>query len=261
MLLSGICRLALGRGDDKQWRVGCMTPPPFDKGEAMPNGRIQLDPAEEDMTELRMLWYGSFTRPGADEAVARFEYYWHAPAYGPAMLANRADGRWSAARYYDDFRPERCTTYRRADARDVLVCSGGAVAQGYAHSSVFVSDFTESTRDRRDRAVLEITDDSQSSCFGGPRQGELVRAGQIDGFELRGVGREQHLFVTVSIAKGRPTKRYFALCQEAERTDVFSIRDHVSKALGKRRRLELEYVYDGTTFAPTARTAMLAREL
>lgn len=132
-LVASVCNAATLKLPNGTLAVGCPSHPPFVRPAQQPDGK--LTPFTGDPTQfcaLDSVYQGSFTRPGATQAVLGFAQCryddndtWDSGFPGSALLVEKVEGRWKADAYVADVNTGRCLVDRRADGRDLLVCKSG----------------------------------------------------------------------------------------------------------------------------------------
>lgn len=148
-LLSSICAVAHRPSAGARTAVGCRSHPPFDRPEQQPDGKLPLhegDPMR--LCQISKLYKGSFSRPGASEVVIAFDAcfeqgdqfetnYFNSES---VVLAEETPGAlkpWSATAYEATMHASACSTSRRKDGRDALLCRSGIAAQGAGEITFF----------------------------------------------------------------------------------------------------------------------------
>jgi hypothetical protein len=135
--------------------VGCRSHPPFDRPEQKPDGMLPPFIGDEHrFCALGGVYRGSFTRPGARQAVLSFAQCmdngsdeWDMGLPGSAVLVEEVGGRWRAVSYEPSVNLLRCSTLQYADGRDALVCrSGFAAPPSGGIWYVFLLDFARPGR-------------------------------------------------------------------------------------------------------------------
>jgi hypothetical protein len=226
---------------------------------------VAVDPPQ--FWPLRSLTFGSFTRPGADEAAAALSgCEARENNHGGTVLAERDGAGWRMVRYDSGLNPERCRAYRRRDGRDILVCSWHWQGRGgQARELLFAYDFTVSTPEDVEKGwvgAVSLVDDSLACWDALPR---YVRVGTIDAFDFRDVDRDGVLDLVVDISHLRAASNagYAKRCAEfREAMDRGEDRAvDVVAPLGKPQRYRLELRYDGVRFVPTAATLAIMKRL
>ncbi len=109
--------------------VGCRSHPPFKLPGQKPDGRVtEHSPNPAGFCAIGPIYRGSFTRPGASEAVLTFRPCvdesadWNMSIPGSAVLAEEIGGRWVATGYLADTNIGNCLKSHRATGRDLLLC-------------------------------------------------------------------------------------------------------------------------------------------
>jgi hypothetical protein len=259
-LLAGLCDRAIHQ-QDGEVAAGCVTCPPFDEPPKA-GGDVAIDP--ELFYALHALAFGSFTRPGADQAAAVFNgCESHAGNYGGTLLVERSAGAWKAVAYFGGVNPDDCIVFRRRDRRDVIVCRWRDGHQSNWHDYVVSYDFARGTPDDLSLGwseILQLDDDTAAACLlGDAKTHPTVRRGTADRLELADVNRDgfADLVVHVTYAKAPRGRAFEDRCAEliASLEQEGAPAVDITPALGPQARYRLEFVHDGKAFVPTPATA------
>jgi hypothetical protein len=161
--------------------VGCRSHPPFTQADQKPDGTIPPFTGDERrFCALERIYRGSFTRPGARQAVLSFAQCmdngsdeWDSGFPGSAVLVEEIDGRWREVSYEAGVNLPRCLTRRSAEGRDVLVCRSGLAAPPSGGIwYVFLLDFARPGRHAGTLALM-YTDTFGCASLGPPTPGAL----------------------------------------------------------------------------------------
>lgn len=162
--------------------------------EIVPGGGMfdSADPAEASFSLYGVI-YGSFTRAGAQQAVADFSGCEpHANNFGGSVLLEKLAQGWKVRNYEAGFISSECLKDGVPGGRDLLICRGGYTGQGENDSSVFVFDYAL-PKDRRSQTLLSTTD-TLATCLGGDQT-----MGSIESIELRDLNHDGILDLTVMV--------------------------------------------------------------
>jgi hypothetical protein len=119
-LLQSICPRSAQPADSKTpgSLPGCKSCPDFTT-----DGALQPGLAIHDYFGIQTIIQGSFTAPGAVEAVASFKGCEpHAENYGGSILLAKSGDSWSIVRYVQALITTACRPYRLQNGRDLLLC-------------------------------------------------------------------------------------------------------------------------------------------
>jgi hypothetical protein len=146
--------------DEKGLLLVCDACPQF-----TPGGRERFAPLVAALGSFRFesIIYGSFTAPGAGEAV--LSYYGcasHIYHHGGSVLLRRASGEWSLVDHEIGVITDHCQTYRLKSGRDILLCQSEDGGQGQLTSWVFTYDFNDS---KAGEQVLLHVSDTSGMCW------------------------------------------------------------------------------------------------
>jgi hypothetical protein len=246
-IAASVCPAAVVH-DHGKLRVVCRACPPFEASSG-PDGTVALDPPRGDgLYELESVQLGAFTKPGAVEAAAVFAGCEpHSGNGGGTLLVSRSDQVWIQKSYRSGFHPAHCQAFRRADARDILVCLWETDHQSSAHWMLDSYDFLLGDDEHPEHGwwnLLTVDDDSVSECWGDqPR----VTADAITDFRVTapGPGQAPGLVVSLRLARGAKTAAYRARCKALEKPDGPPVNAAaVLPAVSK----QLILLWDGATF-------------
>lgn len=182
-IVSAICSVGIFEN-----QVGCRTHPPFVRAEQLPDGRAQTVFADPlFFCSLDQVYRGSFSRPGAEQALLAFgqckdrDEFWDAAFPGSAVLVEKIKGRWTVVETDSARNLDRCKTLRNADGHDTLVCvdSFGAFSSGGLRW-VFSYDFTRGPNDLATTHTKLFFDDFSMACGDNYFGGEWLEYGVTD---------------------------------------------------------------------------------
>lgn len=246
--------------------IGCRAPPPFDRPKRGPDGRLVLhegDPLE--FCALYSIYHGSFTKPGAKQAVLSFgqckdpdDDTWDSGFPGDAVLVEEINGRWHVVANELDVNADECHKARRADGRDILLCQSNFGAFGIGSIEYFfVLDFNEKEKHAHSFAWLPSTA-GMTGCMK-VEAGEPPAPSGLVGLRVTGAKLAQRngdgtpdLVVDVERARARPSPALDARLRDLCRQGADD-----QKALPAPSKARLEFVSAGQRFAPTAKTRKL----
>lgn len=265
-ILSSLCGLASFRHSDGQMVYGCRSQPPFDRDVELPDGTIVEKPDVYDVCSLHSIVRGSFTKPGADQAILGFDLcktdtgeFWNGAQPGFAMLVERVtDAKGSHYRYLDhesDINVFECSTVPRKDGTLSLVCEDnfGAYGDGAARW-LFALDFSAPPAARFARVVRLYMNSSTVRCGMENAASEYgltdVTFGKRTIEDLNGDG-EPDLSVEVSRAHVPAGKALDARIAAGCKNPEFEI----SKLLPRPTRTTLRFLRAGTMLSPDDPTA------
>lgn len=129
----------------------------------------------QELFRLATVFYGSFTAPGAEEALAGFSgCESHATGFGGSILLNKVSSTWVMVNYIQAWTIGACRIYHLKTGRDLLLCEhedhhmdGGS--QGISIWSIS----REQSLSRR--GVIEVID-TRPACGSHPVWGTIDRA-------------------------------------------------------------------------------------
>lgn len=266
-LAASICAAAVIPDLQKKGRVlvGCRSHPPFDRPEQKPDGALVpgLDPLT--VCTIDAVYRGSFTRPGAKQAVIAFgqckedEASWDMGNPGSAVVVEESAERWKVVAYEPEVNAEACLTYRRPDGRDTLVCQTNFAALSSGGLKWFYSlDFAKEPKKRNRQLAKMFFDDFIINCKASIFPPEFLEYGvtsvRITSFDLADANKDgkQDLVVKlqrayVPASKGLETKIQ-ALCKRG--SELLTPAAYLPAATEE----TLELLSDGETFVPAPAT-------
>lgn len=249
---ASVCSAVVAPTKDGKLQVGCHSCPPF-RRETGPNGAVEMLPESADYYPLEAAYFGSFTKPGADEVAAVFagcEPY--AGNYGGTLLASREKTKspvWVARSYRSGFHPDTCKPYRLVDNRSALLCKWTTGKQT-SSDLLDLYDFAAGDEDEVEKGwshVFGTYDDAWSSCINGIIPGASVVSGSLDAFRLLPQeGALDKVEVDVTFGATKPAGAFQAGCKrliaELDKPDSkgFDLRKVIP-----RKKLTLTLVWDG----------------
>ncbi len=146
--------------------------------------------------ELHTVIYGSFTRPGAREAVAGFEgCESHATGGGGTVLLRKSHGSWAMIDYQMALITSACQTYHLKTGRDLLLCEDVDHFQGEMVQWVYLCDFSKEAQSRSE-TIFEVHDTRGMRSHG-------AICGSIDKVLLHDLNGDGMPDVTVWFSSGR----------------------------------------------------------
>jgi len=175
--------------------------------------------------------YGSFTRTGAEEAVANFSGCEpHANNFGGSILLEKSPSGWKAKSYQAGFISDQCLKYRLRAGRDLMLCEGGYTGQGEIDSQLFIFDYALQG-DHQTNTLLS-TMDNVGACLPGDK---IV--GSIESVHLRDLNHDgmPDLVVTLKAGKVKPPAGHEQDCGD-------------SPVLPAVKTQELDFLFDDGTF-------------
>jgi hypothetical protein len=234
-----------------------------------PNGKIALsksgDPAgcqqcppgtsfPDDAWTLQSATLGYFTSDVVDDLVlSGHGCEPHVYSYGGSYLLRSSSGAWKLARYNQGIIANHCNKVRARDGRDLLLCTGRDAHQGEQEAFVYLLRF-DATTEAKFEMIFEAVDTTGAcpvvavGARGEVQQASLDRVAYPD---LNGDGRAD-LVIDVSFGKKEITTYNQDACYKA----VSSDRPGAAQAFFNVpiRHYRLEFLFDGTKFAPTPPT-------
>jgi hypothetical protein len=259
-LAASVCAVAV-KHDKGKVLVGCRQCPPFEDAAALPDGKVAVDP--EPFYALEAVVRGSFSRPASQQAALVFEGCEpHSSNYGGTLLVDKTVDGWNAVHYASAFHPRDCKPYRRGDARDILVCRYLDAHQSTGTDSISTFNFSWVSLADPEKGwdpILSLSDDSSGACMGVPPWG-FSASNVVDyGFrDLNGDGKLD-LFIQVRRSSVPHSKELQDRLTKACERQLQAHPDSMpvvkpSTFMPSPVTVTLEYLFDGTTFAPTAGT-------
>lgn len=140
-LLQSICPRSAQPADSKTpgSLPGCKSCPDFTT-----DGALQPGLAIHDFFGIQTIIRGSFTAPGAVEAVASFEGCEpHAENFGGSILLTKSGDSWSMVRYMQALITTECRDYRLENGRDLLLCEEEDRHPQESRQTISVIDFSK----------------------------------------------------------------------------------------------------------------------
>jgi hypothetical protein len=136
-ILSPLCSLARYELSDTDVRFGCRTQPPFDQPREIPDGQVLEVKDAYDVCSIRAVHRGSFSTPGAQEAIVGFDLcktddgqFWNGSQPGFALLVEQVNGRWQYVSEELDLNAIDCDPAVQPSGLAVLVCEDNFGAYG-----------------------------------------------------------------------------------------------------------------------------------
>jgi hypothetical protein len=266
-LAASICAAAVIPDLYKKGRVlvGCRSHPPFDRPEQKPDGALVtgLDPLT--VCTIDEVYRGSFTRPGAKQAVIAFgqckedEATWDMGNPGSAVVVEESAERWKVVAYEPDVNAIGCLTDHRADGRDILVCQTNFAALSSGGMKWFFSlDFAREPKKRNRQLAKMFFDDFTINCKAGIFPPEFLGYGvtsvRIMSFDLADANKDgkQDLVVKVQRAYLPASKTLETMIQSLCKRGADLLT--AGAYLPSPTEHTLELVSDGNTFVPTPAT-------
>lgn len=260
-LLSNVCAMARVRTADGKTQVGCASHPPFVKPEQRP--REQLVDLSEDrmrMCEIVAVHRGSFSRPGAVEAVVVFgecydaddSFETNAIQSESVVLLENVAGRWLERAYEANMHGELCWVGKNPGGVDALWCRSGLVAPGAgAIDYLFSLDFR--AHETRARTFARMYS-HRLACAAEPDDGPRLP----HGFVTLQIGEVQASSAgfTLEVTRDRipPSAALVAKAQVACKKQPSSFGESLAR---RGQKTLLKFVPRGTSFEPDAATATL----
>jgi hypothetical protein len=256
--------------------VGCRSHPPFTRPEQKPDGKILLhtgDPLE--FCTIDVVYRGSFTRPGAREAVVSFapckdgDGAWDMANPGSAVLVEEAPGggRWRAIDYQADVNiaPDRgalpasapelrfasgCDEVRRADNRDALVCASNFGAFGLGSMTyIFFVDFARTPHARTVARMLEDADPCGPSGIASPEKDGLVTF-QLGTRTLGDTNGDKTPDVSVEITRARAVPSS-ALAAKVKAECAKNANSDIARLAPPGKKTTLQFLSDADGWGPS----------
>jgi hypothetical protein len=245
--------------------VVCRSHPPFDRPGRQPDGALpryapQGDrPRDGEADEVKAVFRGSFTRPGATQALLTL-CSWNASELGDTALLEQAGGRWRAVAY-GGYAPS-CLESRRADGHDALLCHGGepSTCDNASLPAIYLLDFRGGA-ERRD--VLVTLPAPDVACwFYGPSDTWGTEGLRLPGglhwtrfpvFRLADLNHDgvDDLVVEVEVAAAQPSA---ALDAKATAICKKGLDGSLATLLPPARRVRLEFLSDGDAMTASEAT-------
>jgi hypothetical protein len=183
----------------------------------------------QDLFKLGTVFYGSFTAPGAEEAVAGF---WgcedHATGFGGSIFLKKVSGTWVMVNYFQAWTIGACRIYHLRTGRDLLLCEGEYHNMGGGLQWISISSISRD-QSPSERNVIEVID-TRPACDDHPVWGTIDKAELHD---LNGDGMPD---LTV----------WFSLGQGASFCDADTSKETVQKL-----KLDFLFQQDAESFVPT----------
>jgi hypothetical protein len=256
-IAASICAAAF-RGRE----VGCRSHPPFERPEQLPDGKIVKHTGDPlSFCAIDRVYYGAFTRPGAEQAVVAFGQCkesegaeWDAAFPGSAVLVENVSGRWKAMGYEPEVNAQLCLQSHRSDARDVLLCRSNLAATAVGSlTSFFLLDFARGPRGKRNAGTFARVFSDEINCIAAESglPSGLVSA-DITSVALADLDKNgtPDLVVKVRRARAAPSAaldaKVNALCKQGP--------EKAKGALPPATVTTLELLSDGDGFTPSAAT-------
>ena len=207
-------------------------------------GQMQPGMAIHESFRLRTVIYGSFTAPGAEEAVASFEgCESHATGFGGSILLRKLHGSWAMVDYTLALITSACQPYHLKTGRELLLCEGEDHHMDAAVEWIYVCDFSRQPT-ARSRSVFGVLD-TRVAC------GPSAVWGSIDKAELRDLNGDGMPDLTLEISMGQGTFP----------NPGGSCNPDTSHAPVERQKLDLLFQQDTNTFLPAPGGKTLADRL
>jgi hypothetical protein len=171
----------------------------------------------------------------------------HADNFGGSYVFAMTGGKARLVRYDDGLITDGCHKFAFADGRHFLVCQGGWAGQGEADIQLSMITFDATAKSQS--AVLLSLQDTTGTCDDDSLQS--VRASNIQEMRFTPPGTETITGMTVLASFGMARCGSIANIQPAK--------DGKPKTLGK--VYELNFVFDGRHFTPTAETRVAMKHI
>jgi hypothetical protein len=152
--------------------VGCASRPPFLTTAQKGDGKLRSFDGQDAnrFCGIDAIYAGSFSRPGADEAIVAFsgckengpngDDTWDMGNAGSALLVRREASRWREVGFVDHVNASSCRIARRKSGRQALLCvSSFGAGTGGSISYVFQLDFPSGDGDGRALTLVMLFSD------------------------------------------------------------------------------------------------------
>jgi hypothetical protein len=251
-LLRWVCDVDIERDDENKDppRVACRGCPPFTPG------------SEGNGLQARSVLRGSFSRPGADEAVVFHARCVDSKEGGGAILLEKVDGAWKYRRSVNEGLPDPLHRVRVPDGRDVLV---GYIPNPFPTrraERVVVYDFSRPDEDAARRFVELSAFTIPALCLNRDTQaGRVHQRGAFQKLEVKDIDQDGtlDLVVTLTYARFAPDASFDRECARwlpglLTHEDAL---DPLDARVLRPRKVEMTWLWKGSDFEPTPATRKL----
>jgi hypothetical protein len=242
--------------------VGCRSHPPFTRPEQLPDGKF-VEHKDDPLLfcAIDVVFRGSFTKPGAKQAIVSFsqcmeaDTVWDAGNPGSAVLVEEREGRWRAIDTLGAANLALCLQTRRADGRDILLCRSnlGAPPAGNV-IYFFLVDFARSPRQG---SLAKVFGDMPLCMAGQEGFPSGLISIEVTDMKLVDLNRDGTKDLLVRVVRSRvpPSPALDARVRTACQGDPGMV--DLPRMLPPPKVASLELVSNGDSFAPSATTKKL----